>query len=37
MLNEAIGIVETCIVTVEGVNTAMNPGTNHPMGVAYAW
>lgn len=32
MINEAIGLVETGVATVEGIDTAMKLGANHPMG-----
>ena len=32
MVNEAIGLVETGVASVEGIDKAMMPGANHPMG-----
>lgn len=32
MINEAIGLVETDVASVEGIDTAMKLGANHPMG-----
>lgn len=32
MINEAIGLVETNVASVEGIDTAMKLGANHPMG-----
>ena len=32
MINEAIGLVETGVASVEGIDTAMKLGANHPMG-----
>ena len=32
MINEGIGLVDTGVATVEGVDTAMRLGANHPMG-----
>ena len=32
MINEAVGLVETGVATVEGIDTAMKLGANHPMG-----
>ena len=32
MINEAIGLVETGVASVEGIDTAMRLGANHPMG-----
>mgnify|MGYP000162865643 CR=1 FL=1 len=32
MINEAVGIVADGVASVEGVDTAMKPGANHPMG-----
>ena len=32
MINDAIGIYEEGLATVEGIDTAMKLGANHPMG-----
>lgn len=32
MINEAVGLVETGVASVEGIDTAMKLGANHPMG-----
>lgn len=32
MINEAIGLVETGVASVEGIDSAMKLGANHPMG-----
>jgi len=32
MINEAVGLLETGVASVEGIDTAMKLGANHPMG-----
>lgn len=32
MINEAVGLLETNVASVEGIDTAMKLGANHPMG-----